>query len=189
MALLVVMGLVAAAAGAAEKGATIEQVDFGSMPTGWRESHLVVSGGTGILSAGSRGRYDGSQMVLGKAFRLPQGPDGYLHLSLTIGDIRESTGKTDFSGSARIFITPDDVGGFADPYGMADALTVQVTRDPDGVSVSLSEKTQPGDGFGRMLYSSEADGAGFPLRFDLYVNAGAYRMTLGKPMLPCPAIG
>jgi hypothetical protein len=27
-----VMGLVAAAAGAAEKGATIEQVDFGSMP-------------------------------------------------------------------------------------------------------------------------------------------------------------
>jgi hypothetical protein len=178
------LGLAATTAAVADQSGPIAQADFASMPADWRASHLSVSGGAGTLSAGSRGRYDGSQMVLEKAIRLPGGPGGCLHLSMTISDIRESTAVLDFSGSARIFITPDDVSGFADPYGMADAVTVQVTRDPDGVSVSLSEKTQPGNGFGRPLYSGNVDGTAFPLRLDLYLGAGAYRLTCDRPMLP-----
>jgi hypothetical protein len=145
---------------------------------------VQLAGGGGTLSGGTRGRYGGSEIVLASAFRLPEGPGGCLHLSMAIDGIRESTGKAELSVSARIFITPDDVSGIADAYGTADAVAVQVTRDPDGVSVSLSEKTQPGNGSGRMLYSDNADGAGFPLRFDLYLGADPRSLRAGRERHP-----
>ncbi|MFZ2657525.1 MAG: sugar-binding protein [Victivallales bacterium] len=153
--------------------------DFDKPSDRWSASNGKIEDGKLVLRAGGPGRHNGSQFILNGSFQIPD--SGNLKFSWKIGSIGTVEGKA-VDAMLRIFIAPEPLAGFTEPYGMPDAIVLLLERrGDDKLDIYLSEKIKSGNGFGKQLYSASMPVNSFPFTISLTIGKDSYEVNVDKP--------
>ncbi|MBN1863971.1 MAG: hypothetical protein JW808_03630 [Victivallales bacterium] len=142
-------------------------------------SGLEVSDGQGMVVNKSIGKHNGGIAVLQEV--LPSFPDGSTAIRLELvfkGMSAQPEGGA--TGSARVFLAPEPLPGFQEPYVMPHALWFSLDfQDGLPVSFTLYRKADQ-EQFGSTLYKAELSSGDMPLTITLDVSATSYRLNFDR---------
>ena len=143
----------------------------------WSSQSAQIADHQLVLSCSSDGMYDGVQIVFMPMLNLPAAGQGCLRLRFVLAGVESPGGAY----AARFFLLPTRLPAdtFIDSYGAEHGLTLAISGDDKGATVSLSSQNAPGPGYGKPLFSGSCTPKAFPLPLEILLDRTSYRLTCG----------
>ncbi len=143
----------------------------------------LVSGGEMTLEVTGDRLHHGGLLLLKPALTLPADDWTFLDIRFRLLEMSERDGRDDFVSSARIFLMPEPLPDFVEPYSTPFALLLYVQRQRDGeLQLTFYEKNG-GSGFGRIRFQGVLSDLELPLEIRLCVSQGIYRILFDRDVL------
>jgi hypothetical protein len=177
------LGLVLASMTCSAADISLVKDDFSAKSDRWIGGE-IVDGTMSLSVQGKDSRFNGSRLLLVPPVRIP--PDGVqaLHLSFTLVGFAEVTGAKNYKAAARIFLMPEPLPKFVEPYSAPNVFVLIVTYAPrDGTTLALYRKLEGDKGFGKPLYEGSLEPGQFPVKVDMYLTRTLYRIRFDRDVL------
>ena len=156
---------------------TVFETDFKTLPADLKGSGKPGANGWEIAT-GADTLYGSVDMVFARTFALT-GANKFMATwkvdSLTSADTANPNAQW------RFVIAPSPLGK-AEPYNLADALSVVVSREAAKLKVSVYEKMKGAASFGAHLYTGETTSDALPLAVTLEFGSDSYHLACDKPL-------
>ncbi|MBN1863968.1 MAG: hypothetical protein JW808_03615 [Victivallales bacterium] len=146
----------------------------------YKGSKFELEDGHGVLTCASTTKHSGGLLLFETPFKFPKAESEFLSFSMEIIGMKELSGN-EFESSARIFISPEPLPKFIEPYVLENALWVYLVKNnKDEYTFSLFQKIdQKEPGMGKLLYEAKLEGGSFPFKFGISFNRAKYRIKFG----------
>ena len=149
-------------------------------PSGLWSKALKQGGGQATLTCSTPGMYLGNVALLEQSLPMPQA-NQTLDLSLKISGMTDASGGK-LNGSARIFLAPEPLPKFAEPYIMPNVLWLYLKYE-DGLPKTLSLWRKANEKqMGTLLYQAKLDQRDFPLQLKLNLGKETYRLKFNNEL-------
>lgn len=181
-----VAGVMAAACVSAMAGdpGVIYSDDFAKDSGKWESNRYVVENGAISVGVGQDGQNNGNLLFLNKPFTIQDGKA--LELKFQVKGFANVSGNgQEADCSARIFVIPDPLPKFIEPYVSPNLMWIFIESRPGGdLAITLYKKNQePEDGYGVALYRGSLSPQELPLTVTLRFDTGRYFLSFDKDVI------
>lgn len=180
---VVVTAAACASAMAADSG-VIYTDDFSKDSGKWESNRYAVENESISVGVGQDGQNNGNLLFLKKPFAIQDGKALELKFQLK-GFANVAGNGAEANCSARIFVIPDPLPNFIEPYVSPNLMWLFIENRPGGdLAITLYKKNQePEDGYGVALYRGSLSPQELPLTVTLRFDTGRYFLSFDKDVI------